>query len=233
MNNKRISISTWGNFALNLRILTLTPFFRKLSFTSHITFSIGWFGAVVGFLSLAISGVTNHNPQVVRAAYIAMELISWYVIVPACLASLVTGVIQGLLTPWGLFRHYWIIAKLLLTVIATVLLLLHMQPITYLGSVVLQHHLTENELHRLRIQLIADAGAALLILLTAILFSVYKPWGRTSFSTLAKPFDNINRGNVGSSQIKYWVKGIALTLIILTIIMFILLHLTGDGLIAH
>jgi hypothetical protein len=41
-----------------------------------------------------------------------MELTTWIVIVPLSLAALLTGVVQSLGTPWGLFRHRWIVAKL-------------------------------------------------------------------------------------------------------------------------
>ena len=54
-----------------------------------------------------------------RAVYLAMHLTTWFVIVPLCLASLLTGIVQSLGTTWGLFRHSWIVTKLLLTVLAT------------------------------------------------------------------------------------------------------------------
>jgi hypothetical protein len=46
-------------------------------------------------------------------------------------ASLLTGFIQSLGTPWGLFRHYWVLVKLLLTVFSTVVLLVKMELIGY------------------------------------------------------------------------------------------------------
>ena len=46
-----------------------------------------------------------------------------FVIVPLAIASLLTGVVQALATPWGLFRHYWVVIKLFLTVFATLVLL--------------------------------------------------------------------------------------------------------------
>lgn len=48
---------------------------------------------------------------------------------PFSLAALLTGVVQSVGTAWGLLRHYWVIAKLLITVLATLLLLVHMQPV--------------------------------------------------------------------------------------------------------
>ena len=52
------------------------------------------------------------QPQIVRAAWIGMELSGWFVIVPlACLAFL-TGLVLSLGTPWGLFKHYWVVIAL-------------------------------------------------------------------------------------------------------------------------
>ncbi len=34
----------------------MTPIVRKFALTAHITFSVGWLGAVAGFLALAIAG---------------------------------------------------------------------------------------------------------------------------------------------------------------------------------
>ncbi len=62
-----------------------------------------------------------------RAAYLVMELIGWFVLVPLSLASLLTGLVQALGTKWGLFRHYWVLFKLLITVLATIVLLMYMR----------------------------------------------------------------------------------------------------------
>jgi hypothetical protein len=60
---------------------TMTPSLRKLVLTAHITFSVGWIGAVAAFLALAIAGLTSHDVQMVRAASLAMELTARFVIV--------------------------------------------------------------------------------------------------------------------------------------------------------
>jgi hypothetical protein len=160
----------------------MTPRVRKLFLTEHVTFSVGWLGAVAAFLALAIAGVTTADPQRVRAAYLAMELVGWFVIVPLSLASLLTGVVQGLGTEWGLFRHYWVIVKLIMTVLATVVLFVHMQPISSVARVAAATALSKTDLHGLRLRLVADASAALLVLLVATTLSVYKPPGRTKYA---------------------------------------------------
>ncbi|MEN8652213.1 hypothetical protein ABCR94_16785 [Streptomyces sp. 21So2-11] len=141
----------------------MTPFpprLRKLTLTLHVTSSVGWLGAVAAFLALAVAGLTSTSPQTVRGAYLAMDVIGWYVIVPFSVASLLTGLVQSLGTVWGLLRHYWVIAKLLITVGATVLLLVHMQPVGHLADAAARAALADGELQGMRIQLIADAAAA-------------------------------------------------------------------------
>jgi len=122
--------------------MTLTSGLRKLALTVHVTSSVGWLGAVAAFLALSIAGVTSQDAQMVRSAYLAMNLIAWFVIVPLCFASLLTGLVSSLGTPWGLFRHYWVLMKLLITLPATLVLLVHMQPIGLLAGAASQTTLT-------------------------------------------------------------------------------------------
>ncbi len=62
----------------------------------------------------------------VRGAYLSMDLISRFVIIPMCFAALATGLLQALGTPWGLFRYYWILlSKFGLAIFATFALLVH------------------------------------------------------------------------------------------------------------
>ncbi len=102
--------------------MLMNPSLRKLMLTAHIVSSVGWLGAVAGFLALAIAALYDQNVLVVRAAYFSMELVGWYVIVPLCLASLLTGLIQSFGTKWGLFRHYWISAKFVITLLSALIL---------------------------------------------------------------------------------------------------------------
>ena len=146
--------------------------------TAHVTSSVGWLGAVASFLVLAIVGLTSQDGQTMRAAYLAMELIAWFVIVPLSFASPLSGIVQSLGTTWGLFRHYWIVIKFLMTIPCTLVLLLHVQAISLIGA---EATLSSGDLSRLRVQLVADAGAALLVLLVATTLSVYKPQGLTRY----------------------------------------------------
>ncbi|HEX2021177.1 MAG TPA: hypothetical protein VHH36_00570 [Candidatus Thermoplasmatota archaeon] len=158
----------------------MSPGVRKLALTAHVTASVGWLGAVGAFLALAVAGLATQDGQTARAAYLSMDLTAWYVIVPLAFAALLTGIVQSLGTEWGLFRHHWVLAKLLLTVACTLLLLLHMRPIGHLAAVMAEGALT-SDLRPTQVQLVANAGAALLALLAATALSVYKPRGVTRY----------------------------------------------------
>jgi len=160
--------------------MTLTPGLRKFVRTAHVTFTVGWLGTVAAFLALAVVGLTNQDDQVVRAAYIAMELITRFVIVPLSIAPLLTGPILSLGTPWGLFRHYWILAKLLINILSTIILLVHIQPINYLSRVAAEGTLSSAD-RAVQVQLVVAAGAGLLALLVATALAVYKPRGMTPY----------------------------------------------------
>ena len=159
----------------------MTPWLRKFTLTVHVTVSVGWLGAVACFLALAVAGLTSDDVNLVRSAYLAMELTGWLVIVPLSVASLVTGLFQSLCTTWGLFRHYWVLMKLVINILATILLLVHMQPTSRIAGVAAEGPLAGATLRGLRTQLVADAGAALLALLVATTLSVYKPRGITPY----------------------------------------------------
>jgi hypothetical protein len=158
--------------------MTMAPGLRKLALTVHLTSSVGWIGAVVAYLALGIAAVTSHDAQTVRAAWIAMEVTGWLVIVPLAIAALLTGLVISLGTPWGLFRHYWVVITLLLTILSTAVLVLHMPTVSALADVAREADsahpggLGGDLFH---------AGGGLLVLLVITVLNVYKPQGMTPY----------------------------------------------------
>lgn len=162
--------------------MTLTPDLRKFALTAHITFSVGWIGAVVGFLALVVAAMTSENAQTLRAAWIAMEMTGWFAIVPLALASLLTGLVMALGTKWGLFRHYWVLFSFVLTIVATLVLLSNMQTVSYFAG--LAAEADRADAGQLRSGLpgeLLHAGAGLLVLLVIQVLNVYKPRGMTPY----------------------------------------------------
>jgi len=167
----------------------MTPRLRKLALTAHVTVSVGWLGAVAAFLVLSIAGLTSQDAEVVRGAYLSMNLIGLFIIVPLSLAALATGLVQSLGTEWGLFRFYWVLVKLALTISSTLLLLLH-QFTAVAGAAKLVSHAVPGTLPsagRVGMQLAGDAGLAILVLVMLTTISVYKPWGLTRYGLRKVP----------------------------------------------
>ena len=150
---------------------------RKFALSVHLILSIGWIGAVIAFLALGVCAAISNDAQAVRAAWIAMEVIGWAVIVPLAVGALLTGVVMSLATPWGLFHYYWVLITLALTILSTVVLLLHMQTVSSMAEMARQmeagnHGGLGDLLH---------PALGLVILLAVTLLNVYKPQGLTRY----------------------------------------------------
>lgn len=158
--------------------MTMTPTVRKGALTAHLTVSVGWVGAIVAYLALGLTASTTQDPETIRAAWISMEAIGWYALVPLALTSLATGLLMGLGTRWGLFRHYWVVFSLVLTTFATIILLLHMPTVSAIAEVARQADAAT--LRGLGGDLF-HAGAGLLVLLLVTGLNVVKPRGLTPY----------------------------------------------------
>ena len=159
--------------------MAMPPPLRKFALTAHVTSSVGWLGAIVAFLALAVVGLTSQDAQTVRGAYLVMEPAAWFVLVPLAFASLLTGVVQSLGTMWGLFRHYWVLFKLLITVFATIVLLIYMQTFRFMAGVAADPSADLGVVRNASPGL--HAALSLLVLLVATVLAVYKPRGMTRY----------------------------------------------------
>jgi hypothetical protein len=157
------------------------PGLRKLLLTGHVLASVGWFGAVLAFLGLALAGLLSDNAELARSAYVLMEPAGWFVLLPLAVASLATGIAQSLGTRWGLFRHYWVLVKLIINLVATVLLLTYMQTLAHLADAA-GDAASPTDLEALRsLSPVLHALLALLLLGIATVLAVYKPRGLTPY----------------------------------------------------
>ena len=161
--------------------MTMGAPLRKLALTVHVTSSVGWLGAVASSLALAVAGVASDDAQTVRGAYLTLELLGWYVLVPLSIASLVTGLVSSLGTTWGLFRHYWVLVKLVMNVVATLVLLLYMGTLDTLARVAAETSATADPASVRSVSPALHAGAAVVLLLAATVLGLYKPRGLTRY----------------------------------------------------
>jgi hypothetical protein len=156
--------------------MTMRPRLRKLVLTLHVATSVGWIGALAAYLVLDVTATSGEDVATVRAAYGAMEMVARYAIVPLAFASLVIGVLNALGTGWGLFRHYWVVVSLALTVLATAVLMSEIRTVAYLAETAAGIA----DPRTLPGTLVHSVGG-LLVLLAVMTLSIYKPRGLTRY----------------------------------------------------
>ena len=156
--------------------MTMSPRYRKAVLTAHVASSVGWLGAVVAYIALDVTAVTSRDAQLVRASYLAMEVTAQWVVVPLALASVLIGVVNALGTHWGLLRHWWVVVKLLLTLVATGVLLVQTRTISALADAAA----SGGDPRTLPGTLPHSVGG-LIVLLVVTGLSTYKPKGVTRY----------------------------------------------------
>jgi hypothetical protein len=213
---------------------TMSPGLRRLTFTTHLTTSLGWAGAVLVFLALAAIGLTSDDAIVVRGAYLLMAPAAWFVLVPLGHASLISGIVLSVGTKWGLFKHYWVVSKLVLTAFATVILLVYMGTFRQMAGVAADP-VVDIAAVRNASPLIHSVLAFILLTVTTVL-GVYKPFGMTAYGR--RVYEQ-RRGDVAEGDA---FSGVAVVersafpssyvlaaFIVLIVLALTVLHLLGSG----
>lgn len=151
--------------------LTLSRPARSALRTTHVVLGVGWTGLSLIMLalpaSLLIGGDGAHSAFVVDVmSFVGHQLIPFFAV-----GTVLTGVLAGLGTRWGVFRYRWVVAK---TVLALAVIV---------SSVTLSTRLLDTAQ-------VAGAGASVLwwlvaasvahqvALLASTVLSVEKPGGR-------------------------------------------------------
>jgi hypothetical protein len=84
---------------------------RRWLLSAHLLFSAIMFGGAVAFLILSITAVNTSDEGVLKACYTSMHVLAKTSVRASTIGALVTGILLSVLTQWGLFKFYWIIAK--------------------------------------------------------------------------------------------------------------------------
>lgn len=166
---------------------------RQVVLVAHIAASVGWLGVDVVLLVLSVTGLTTGDPALMVGVYQAIGVLVPLVLVPATLAALGTGILLGTGTRWGLLRHWWVVAKLVLTVGLTVAVYVALRPgVAELATAAaspgpggLVHAVGDGPR-----ELIFGPTVSLVVLLVATTLSVLKPWGRTPRASRRVPREN-------------------------------------------
>jgi hypothetical protein len=206
--------------------MIMGPGFRKFALTAHVITSVGWLGAALAFLAIASVGVTSPDARTVRGAYLVMESAAWRVLVPFAFASLLTGIVMSLGTTWGLFRHYWVVLKLLITVFSTIILLIYMKTFRQMAAVAADPG-ADIELVR-NASPVLHATLASVLLIVATVLAVYKPQGLTAYGRRRQHEQTAELARSAITSRERWLYVIGMVALAIALLV-IISHLTGGN----
>jgi hypothetical protein len=142
---------------------------RLTVLTVHIIISVGLLGDSAGFLAVAIRTAMAEDPRTVLELVNVLNMFSLVFGIPLSFGVLITGVVLGLGTRWGVFRYPWVTAKLLL--------ILSVMAVggTFIGPA--ETALRDGPNDAASFQLVAAASYDVLALALATALGVFKPGG--------------------------------------------------------
>ncbi|MDO9455941.1 hypothetical protein [Nocardioides sp.] len=163
--------------------LTLTRRWRRTTLALHVLCGVGWMGLDLGLFLLLLTGWTTDSGPVAAATYTAARLVVPPVVPALAIGMLLTGVVLGWGTRWGLLQWWWVAVKLVIGVVLTVLVLVLLLP----GALGLPVDLTgtadevRDAVGREGQHLLFPPAVSFVALGVALVLSIWKPWGRTSW----------------------------------------------------
>ena len=142
------------------------PHARRALLTCHIVAGVGLLGSVAGVLAINIRAAATTGAALAASSYELLAMLTLVFGIPLSLMSLISGVLLGLATPWGVLRYAWVIVKLALVIGVVLVGALVLGP----GTDAMRHGDGGMEA-----QLIAGAAYDVSALTVAIGLSVFKP----------------------------------------------------------
>lgn len=158
----------------------MSPPVRKTVLCLHVMMSVSWLGIDFAMLTLGITGRTSSNLETMRESYVTMERFGEILVIPAGLGAVLTGLLLGLCTPWGLFRYSWVTVKLVIGLAALTLAVFALPiQLHHAASQVTGPH-PSTEIGFVANTLVIAPTVALVLYTSNLVLSIFKPWGRTS-----------------------------------------------------
>ena len=162
-----------------MTVKKLTPKGIKILKIFHILFAIMWIGGALALiLSLCFLHPTTPEGYYLRS--ISVKLFDYFLIIPGAIGLLITGLIYGIWTNWGFFKHKWIIVKWILIVAQTILGitigLLWIEPNVFSPNEINNYILLQKTVENNALQAIIWGSVQTIGLLAVVCISVIKPW---------------------------------------------------------
>lgn len=166
--------------AAGRRMPLLSPPVRKTVLCLHVMMSVSWLGIDFAMLTLGITGRTGSDLETMRESYVTMDRFGEILVMPAGLGSVLTGLLLGLCTPWGLFRHSWVTVKLIIGLVALTLAVFALPTQLHHAASAVTGPDASTHIGFVANTLVIAPSLALVLYSTNLVLSIFKPWGRTA-----------------------------------------------------
>jgi hypothetical protein len=145
---------------------------RTSLLTAHVVTAVGLLGVDVAALALEIAGWRGTDPVTI---YPAVSLLVRWLLIPLAVLSWLTGIGLGLLTPWGLVRHWWVALKLVINTAGLVLALFVLLPLVRSNA---DQALAAEALGGDAASAARNSTGACVALVVSVALATFKPFGR-------------------------------------------------------
>lgn len=152
---------------------------RKGVLVLHIASAGAWLGVDVAMGVLIFTALASDDLATRALCYRALELVAVGPLLACGLLSLLTGVVLGLGSRYGLVRYWWVAVKLVLNLVLTALVLVALAPEVAAHADRARQFQAGLPVPLEVGQLIFPPVVSPAALLVAIVLAVFKPWGRT------------------------------------------------------
>ncbi|HYH12582.1 MAG TPA: hypothetical protein VD789_09540 [Thermomicrobiales bacterium] len=171
----------------------LSSHLRKTTMVLHIVCGVGWMGADIVLFILLYTGLTTDDGAVAAACYRAVTVFVPVAVPVLALGMLATGLLLGWGTKWGILRYWWVVVKLILAVIMVVLVFVSLVPgVDELDAADarMSADAVRDSLGSVTDQMLYPPIVSFLMLGTAAVLSIFKPWRQTPWTSTSN-----RRGN--------------------------------------
>jgi hypothetical protein len=159
----------------------LTGKWIKILKITHLLFAFMWIGGGISILLLLLTASPQESHELYMRS-LAIKLIDDWLIIPGAAGIIIIGIIYGIWTDWGFFKHKWIIVKWILTVLmaisGTFFLGTWVNTNVYPVEDISNYSLDNNTFLYNVLQTVIWASVQIFLLLTVVVISVFKPWKR-------------------------------------------------------
>jgi hypothetical protein len=151
---------------------------RRSTLVVHIASAGGWLGVDIAMAVVIATAAFTPDLATRVACLRVLELITVWPLLGCGLVCLLSGLVLGLGSTWGVLQYWWVTAKLALNIVLTALVVVALRPeVTHQAAQVRRFVAGEPVTFDLT-NLIYPPTVSPTLLLVAMTLSVVKPWGR-------------------------------------------------------